>query len=62
MPNISVAVDFTNAAVAAGQNPSNAGYHHGEHILTIVTAPFWTVTVDMALDALRTHTGTQTRH
>jgi transposase-like protein len=28
----------------------------------IVTAPFWTVTVDMALDALRTHTGTQTWH
>jgi hypothetical protein len=27
-----------------------------------VTAPFWTVTVDMALDALRTHTGTQTWH
>jgi hypothetical protein len=35
MPNISVAADFTNAAVAAAQNPSNAGYHHGEHILTI---------------------------
>jgi hypothetical protein len=29
---------------------------------TSVTAPFWTVTVDMALDALRTHTGTQTWH
>jgi hypothetical protein len=25
-----------------------------------VTAPFWTVTVDMALDTLRTLTGTQT--
>jgi hypothetical protein len=35
MPNMSVAVDFTNAAVAAAQNPSNAGYHYGEHILTI---------------------------
>jgi hypothetical protein len=29
------------------------------HILG-VTAPFWTVTVDMALDALWTHIGTQT--
>ena len=27
-----------------------------------VTDPFWTVTVDIALDSLRTHTGTQTRH
>jgi hypothetical protein len=27
-----------------------------------VTAPFWTVTVDIALDSLQTHTGTQTWH
>ena len=27
-----------------------------------VTDPFWTVTVDIALDSLRTHTGTQTWH
>ena len=27
-----------------------------------VTDPFWTVTVDIALDSLRTQTGTQTRH
>jgi hypothetical protein len=30
--------------------------------LPTVTAPFWTVTVDIALDSLRTHTETQTRH
>jgi hypothetical protein len=35
MPNMSVAADFTNAAVAAAQNPSTAGYHHSEHILII---------------------------
>ena len=27
-----------------------------------VTDPFWTVTVDIALDSLQTHTGIQTRH
>jgi hypothetical protein len=35
MLNMSVAADYTNAAVAAAQNPSNARYHYGEHILTI---------------------------
>jgi hypothetical protein len=52
MPNMSVAADYTNAAVAAAQNPSNAGYHHGEHILTIsqayaenIQAPFRTTTL-----------------
>jgi hypothetical protein len=35
MPNMSVAADFTNAAVAAAQNPSNAGYYYSKHILTI---------------------------
>jgi hypothetical protein len=51
MPNMSVVVDFTNAAVAAAQNPSNAGYHLGQHILTIgqayaeyIQAPFRTTT------------------
>jgi hypothetical protein len=51
MPNMSVAVDFTNAAVAAAQNPSNAGYHYSEYILTIgqayaedIQAPFRTTT------------------
>jgi hypothetical protein len=32
------------------------------HKIETVTAPFWTVTVDIALDSLRTHTGTQTRN
>jgi hypothetical protein len=31
-------------------------------VLGTVTDLFWTVTVDIALDSLRTHTGTQTRH
>jgi hypothetical protein len=35
---MSVAADFTNAAVAAAQNPSTAGYHHGEHIFTVCQA------------------------
>jgi hypothetical protein len=38
MPNMSIAANFTNAAVAAAQNPSNASYHHGEYILTISQA------------------------
>jgi hypothetical protein len=52
MPNMSVAVDFTNATVAVAQNPSNAGYHYSEHILTIdqayakdIQAPFQTTTL-----------------
>ena len=47
MPNMSVAIDFTNVAVAAAQNLSTVGYHYSEHILTIgqayaedIQAPF----------------------
>jgi len=38
MSNMSTAADFTNAAVTAAQNPSTAGYHHGEHPLTVSQA------------------------
>jgi len=35
MPNISVAADYTNAAVVVAQNLSNARYHYSKHILII---------------------------
>jgi hypothetical protein len=35
MPNMSVAADYTNALLQQPRIHPNAGYHHGEHILTI---------------------------
>ena len=51
MLNMNSIADFTNAAVAAATNPSNARYYHGEHTQAIdwayadnMQAPFPTTT------------------